>query len=81
VSGDRVCSETEDVVDNNSVSFSAKFDITITVPIGVWGDDTNFKEMRQQLTREAEQKLRHDLKGIDYTVHKVKLTSIQGVEQ
>jgi hypothetical protein len=63
------------------VSFSAKFELTVTVPIGVWSDDTNFKEMREQLKQEAEATLRGDLKGIDYTVHGVRLQSIQSIEQ
>lgn len=66
---------------SGSVSFSAKFNLTVTVPIGVWGDDTNFKAMREQLKREAEQTLRSDLAKVDYVVHGIKLQSIQGAEE
>ena len=66
---------------STSVSFSAKFDVTITIPIGVWGDDTNLRDMREQLTREATAKLVSDLKGISYVVHKSRLTGILGIEE
>lgn len=51
-----------------SVSATARFTVTIDVPLGSWSEKCNFENMREQWRKEGANKLRNDLAKIDYTI-------------
>lgn len=51
-----------------SASMSARFTVTIDVPVGEWDEKATFASIREQVSREAASKLRNDLQSIDYKI-------------
>ncbi|WP_288935642.1 hypothetical protein [uncultured Sphingomonas sp.] len=51
-----------------SVSATARFTVTVDVPLGAWNEAEKFESLRPVAKREGTQKLRQGLQGLDYKI-------------
>jgi hypothetical protein len=65
-----------------SVSVTARFTVTVDVPLGSWNEAETFDKLRETAKREGIPKLRRNLTDVDYRIiGEPKLTTIMAVEK